>query len=744
MSITADPVDFYRDLAAHAALPFVRLDETATAGDPYQRVDPDVAALLSEIACRHWNMIAVALIQSQVIVASSEPFDDLARQAASALTGLEARFVVAPAEDIEAAIDASFGTREDGPAQTSGISAEEAEQLGVRMPLNLGELLAARGVIDEQQLDQALEEQARTGIRLGEILTSRRLVNEQTIIEVLARQQELPTVDLESFPVDPVALAQLPESLMRTLRCVPIAIDDTTLRVAVSDPLDEPTRAKLHEHTSLELRPMLASPTAIEALLQRLFADDYIETATHEMERRFPEDCANRVVTRAQRVFFIAVAVTLVITLAVFPVPTLVGLMGASCLFYIAVSFYKIYLIYSSLGHEYELDVSDEEIAALDERTLPKYTILVPLFREAAVISQLADGIAELDYPQPLLDVRLLCEADDDETIDRIRELDLPPHFKLVIVPPSQPQTKPKACNYGILLAQGKYVVIYDAEDRPDRDQLKKVVLAFRKGGPSITCVQGKLNYFNRDQNLLTRWFSIEYSAWFDLILPGLDKSGVPIPLGGTSNHFVTERLLELGGWDPYNVTEDCDLGVRLHKAGYKTAIVDSTTLEEANSEAANWVRQRSRWIKGYIQTWLVHTRHPVKLLRELGLKSWLSFHLIVGGTFIFLLNPVFWLLTTGFFFTKAGFIARLFPSFVFYVASTLLFVGNFLFVYLSVAATVQRRNYSLAKYALLLPLYWGLMSLAAWKGFIQLFTNPFFWEKTEHGLNQSTPPASN
>src|SRR5271165_2487754 len=313
---------------------------------------------------------------------------------------------------------------------------------------------------------------------------------------------------------------------MRSLRCVPLAIDYTTLRVAVSDPLDEPTTAKLREHTSLELRPMLASPSAIEDLLQRLFSDAYIETATHEMERRFPDDCANRVITPAQRAFFIALAVTLVIALAVFPVPTLVGLMGASSLFYIAVSFYKIYLIYKSLGHEYELDVSDEEIAAVDERTLPKYTILVPLFREAAVISQLADGIAQLDYPLPLLDVRLLCEADDNETIDRIRELDLPPYFKLVIVPPSQPQTKPKACNYGILLARGKYVVIYDAEDRPDRDQLKKVILAFRKGGPSITCVQGKLNYFNRDQNLLTRCFSIEYSSWFDLILPGLDKSG--------------------------------------------------------------------------------------------------------------------------------------------------------------------------------------------------------------------------
>jgi cellulose synthase/poly-beta-1,6-N-acetylglucosamine synthase-like glycosyltransferase len=250
--------------------------------------------------------------------------------------------------------------------------------------------------------------------------------------------------------------------------------------------------------------------------------------------------------------------------------------------------------------------------------------------------------------------------------------------------------------------------------------------------------VQAKLNYFNPDQNLLTRWFSIEYSMWFDLILPGLDAQDVPIPLGGTSNHFVTERLIELGAWDPYNVTEDADLGIRLSKAGYQTAIIDSVTLEEANSQLSNWIRQRSRWIKGYIQTWLVHMRHPLALLRSLGFKSFISFQLIVGGTFIFLMNPIFWGLTTVFFFTHAGIIRDLFPSFVFYAAAFLLFIGNFVFVYLNVAGALERRSFHLVKYALLSPLYWGLMSLAAWKGFLQLFTKPFFWEKTEHGLDQA------
>jgi hypothetical protein len=210
-----------------------------------------------------------------------------------------------------------------------------------------------------------------------------------------------------------------------------------------------------------------------------------------------------------------------------------------------------------------------------------------------------------------------------------------------VIVPDAQPKTKPKACNYALIQAEGKYVVIYDAEDRPDRDQLKKIVVAYSKAEERIVCIQCKLNYYNRDQNLLTQWFTIEYSSWFDLFMPGLDAADSPIPLGGTSNHLVSEKLIELGAWDSFNVTEDADLGVRLHKFGYKTAIVDSTTYEEANSDLYNWIRQRSRWVKGYIQTRLVHMRHPVRLGRQMGWRSWWSFQFVIAGTFFgFLLNP--------------------------------------------------------------------------------------------------------
>jgi cellulose synthase/poly-beta-1,6-N-acetylglucosamine synthase-like glycosyltransferase len=278
--------------------------------------------------------------------------------------------------------------------------------------------------------------------------------------------------------------------------------------------------------------------------------------------------------------------------------------------------------------------------------------------------------------------------------------------------------------------------VIYDAEDRPDPQQLKRAVLMFRSIDESIVCIQARLNFFNQHTNWLTRWFSIEYSLLFDLLLPGLDSRRDPIPLGGTSNHLKTAALLEVGAWDPFNVTEDADLGIRLHQAGYRTTMMDSTTYEEANTQIGSWVRQRSRWIKGYLQTWLVYMRNPFRTLGGIGLKGFISFSLLIGGTFIFLINPFFWFLTTLFALTQAGFIQELFPGWMYFLAAALLFIGNFVFVYLGLVAAVRRGDDNLAVYALFLPFYWTLMSVAAWKGFAQLITNPFYWEKTEHGVD--------
>ena len=351
-------------------------------------------------------------------------------------------------------------------------------------------------------------------------------------------------------------------------------------------------------------------------------------------------------------------------------------------------------------------------------------------------LSDLMRAISDLDYPKTKLDVKLLLEEDDEETIATVRRYHLPPHFKVVIVPHSKPKGKPKACNYGLIHAEGEYIVIYDAEDIPERDQLKKALVAFRKAPQNVGCIQAKLNYYNRDQNLLTRWFTTEYSMWFDLFMPALDASNAPVPLGGTSNHFPTTLLREIGAWDPYSVTEDADLGMRLFKAGWKTAIIDSTTYEEANSEIYNWIRQRSRWVKGYMQTYLVHMRHPFKLLREIGLYQFFSFNIVVGGTvFGFLMNPLYWLLTAAWFLTHSSIIQQLFPGPIFYVGAMGLYFGNFAFTYANVAGCMRRQYYDMVKYALLSPVYWALMSIGAWKGLIQLLYDPSYWEKTAHGL---------
>jgi cellulose synthase/poly-beta-1,6-N-acetylglucosamine synthase-like glycosyltransferase len=425
------------------------------------------------------------------------------------------------------------------------------------------------------------------------------------------------------------------------------------------------------------------------------------------------------------------------------PLNTVVAFNIFAIVIYTAVIVYRFRLATYSLGHELQLPVTDLELRELDEKTLPVYTILVPLYREPELIGHLIESLSKLDYPKTKLDIKVLLEADDEETPAAFREIDPPPHFQMVIVPDSEPKTKPKACNYGLLQARGDFVVIFDAEDQPEPDQLKKAIVAFRKAPADVVCLQCQLNYFNQRQTLLTRWFTSEYSMWFDLMLPGLDAEGVPIPLGGTSNHFRLDGLIDSGAWDPFNVTEDADLGVRLHKRGLRTEMLESTTYEEATSQVANWIRQRSRWVKGYIQTWLVQMRHPFRLLREIGLKSWLSFQLTVGGTvLVFLLNPIYWLLTTAWLLTEAGVIESAFPSFLYYAGGIGFYFGNFILAYMFAAGTARRGYHDLVKYALFVPVYWLLMSIAAWKGMLQLITKPFYWEKTQHGLFEGAGEA--
>ena len=447
------------------------------------------------------------------------------------------------------------------------------------------------------------------------------------------------------------------------------------------------------------------------------------------------------VLSRGQKVGFVVLGVALTAGLVVAAVATLVAVMAVLVLFFMAANVMKLVLISRALDHPHQVTV-DVTGDRTPEDALPVYTILLPVYREASMLTQLVDGIRSLDYPEHRLDVKLLLEEHDTETRQAAADLDLPECFDVLVVPDVGPTGKPRACNHGLAHARGEYLVIYDAEDRPEADQLRKSVLAFAQTDPEVVCLQAQLNYFNRTYNLLTRWFTAEYSVWFDQLLPGLQALDVVIPLGGTSNHFVTERLRELGGWNRFNVTEDADLGLRIYLRGWKTAVLETTTYEEATSRYRNWIRQRSRWVKGYLQTYLFHMRQPVRLAKEMGPKSFAAFQLFFGaGTLCLLLNPFFWLLAVLWFATRLHLIQSIFPWPVLYLGTIGLLVGNAACVLSVVSGCFVRRNYEDVKYALLVPIYWILMSVGAWKALIQLFTKPTFWEKTEHGFCKFQDP---
>lgn len=455
-----------------------------------------------------------------------------------------------------------------------------------------------------------------------------------------------------------------------------------------------------------------------------------------ELARRCPEWSAVQPLTGKQKIILIGASLGLILLSLRQPMPLARSFIAAATFFYLLISLYKFRLLAASIASGANIHISEARVktAAVE---WPVYSILIPMYKEPETAAQMLRALQNMDYPPDRMDVQFLLEADDHATLAAFEPLSLPPGFRLTVAPVSFPRTKPKACNIGLRLARGKYLVIYDAEDRPEPDQLKKAVLAFRDLGTDVACLQSRLNYYNPEQNLLTRLFAAEYAAWFDLSLPGLSSLGAVIPLGGTSNHFVTSVLRQLMGWDAYNVTEDCDLGVRLHRAGYRTRMLETTTWEEACSSLPFWIRQRTRWIKGYIQTYFVHMRRPLTLLRDLGLRDFAHFQLVIGGNVLcFLLNPLFWALTIFWFIWRPVTLSDLFPGPVFAMGAICLFAGNFVFAYMNLIACYRRGWDRLLWANLLTPFYWILMSISGWRAFLQFFSNPFYWEKTRHGLN--------
>jgi cellulose synthase/poly-beta-1,6-N-acetylglucosamine synthase-like glycosyltransferase len=428
-----------------------------------------------------------------------------------------------------------------------------------------------------------------------------------------------------------------------------------------------------------------------------------------------------------------------VIVVAVMALPHTVPplLTGLIAVLYLASTIDRNYLLLKGLRSSALITVSPEEALALTDDELPVYTVLLPVFDEPSIVTNLISGVGRLDYPRDKLEILLLIEEDDVATQTALLDADLQ-SIRVVIVPDSQPKTKPKACNYGMSLPdlRGELVTIYDAEDIPDPLQLRRAVAGFRRVPAVIGCLQARLGYFNERQNLLTRWFSLEYDQWFGVVLPAVEESQCVVPLGGTSNHMPARVWREIGGWDDFNVTEDADLGVRLARFGYRTLILDSITLEEANSDVVNWIRQRSRWYKGYLQTMLVHLRSPAKLRREIGTKATLRLVNMTGGVpLTSAFNLLFWFSMLVWVLGRPPIIAALFPPLTYYICLVLFLIGAPLSIFVGLVVTAAIGKPHLWWAALLTPLYWILQSVAAVKAVYQLVFRPSFWEKTVHGL---------
>lgn len=448
--------------------------------------------------------------------------------------------------------------------------------------------------------------------------------------------------------------------------------------------------------------------------------------------------------TRRQKLFIAGLLATVVIGMFINAISTMQIIIAALSFFYLMDVFFNLFLVTNTVRGSSEITFTEEELQNLKNETLPTYTILCPMYKEAHMLGYFLDGIAKIDWPAEKLDVIVLLEEDDKESIKTIGEIQLPSHVRTLVVPASQPQTKPKACNYGLGFAKGEYVVIFDAEDIPDPLQLKKAYLGFQKSDRKVVCLQAKLNYHNTNQNLLTRFFTAEYSWLFDISLPGLQSLNTIIPLGGTSNHFRKEDLIMLHGWDPFNVTEDADLGVRIFRLGYRTGIIDSVTLEEANSQVINWIRQRSRWVKGYMQTYLVHTRALLPMIRARGLQA-LMLHFVIGGRILFIfVNPLLWIVTISYFTAKVfmgPIIEQVYSPAILYIAVISLVLGNYLYILGYVLGCIKREQWGLIKYVFLSPFYLLLISIAGCMAFYQLLFKPYYWEKTVHGLHLQNKP---
>ena len=572
---------------------------------------------------------------------------------------------------------------------------------------------------------QMLAQHSHRRRHLADMLLARRAMPPGVLYEAIAQLWGVGHVDLMALPPDPRLTAQLNHVTALRSGLLPWRkVGQATVIVTAYPDLFAHHRAWLEDSfgpVAMAVAPMMQIESALLAAHGARLA--------HASETRVPalESCRGYHSTTLQRPA--AMLASIIAVLSLFqPAATLVVVFGIALTALFSANIMK--LIALILMHRPASESGNPTVIA----HLPVVSVMVALYRESNIAAKLTARLDRLEYPRELLDILLVVEQEDQMTRNALSTGDLPAWMRVIVVPDGSVKTKPRALNYALDHCRGSIVGIYDAEDAPEPDQIRKIVDRFHQRGPEVVCLQGQLDYYNPRSNWLARCFTIEYASWFRMFLPGIERMGMAIPLGGTTLFFRRNALENLGGWDAQNVTEDADLGLRLFRHGYRTELIDTTTFEEANCRSFPWIKQRSRWIKGYMMTWITHMRDPRLLWQQLGARCFIGFQVqFLGSILQTLLAPLLWSLWL----IPLGFQHPL-PAAIGATAFGVIYFAMMATVALSIifdVAGMRRTKHRLNPlWALTLTLYHPLATLAAYKALWELMTKPFYWDKTSHG----------
>jgi glycosyltransferase XagB len=589
----------------------------------------------------------------------------------------------------------------------------------------LGVALLREGLVGADEMVQALALHARRRGRLADILLSRSVIPPSRLYGALARHWHTSVVDLSKEPPDVRLIDRFGAANCLRHALVPWRNVGGTTLIATAQPEDfarhHDQLTRLFGKISMVVTPLFAIEEAV--LSQRG------PRLAHGAETRVKDSESCRSFGGARLLGPILLVALTAVSLMLISAQLLLWVLVAWAVLTLALSA----ALKLAAGIAASRPLGQAPPAPLIAR-LPIVSVMVALYRESDIAPRLIRRLSRTDYPRELLDIVLVVEAEDLMTRSALANADLPPWMRIVVAPKGHVKTKPRALNFALDHCRGSIIGVYDAEDAPDPDQITRVVNRFHACGSQVACLQGVLDFYNPTTNWLSRCFTIEYATWFRLVLPGLQRLGLPIPLGGTTLFFRRAALEDLGGWDAHNVTEDADLGMRLYRHGYRTELIDTVTGEEANCRALPWVKQRSRWLKGYMMTWGTHMRDPGLLWRQLGPWRFAGFQVLFLCTLSqFLLVPVLWSFWLAFFGLPHP-VADALPQTAFYGVMGLFLASEVLNVTMGVMALRASRHRFSRLWVLTLHFYFPLGALASYKAAWELVCAPFYWDKTAHG----------